>query len=172
MGLKETVMELLARGRTDELGRLVAEDRRAVRHLVGRLWDPDPGIRRAAARALGEAGAHHPDLGKAVVRRLLWALNDESGADGRDGLLGLGWIGRFSPGLVEPHVEALVELGWDDGLRVRLLEALCLLAQGSPELVRPHMGRLREWIRMNDDGELRAWNRLEGLVEGGESNAC
>ncbi len=167
MGLKERVMELLSAGCGDELAGLVAENPRAVRHLVGRLWDPDPGIRNAAARALGEAGARHPELGSDVVRRLLWALNDESGADGRPGLLGLGWLGRVSPDLLEPHVPALVSMAWDRGLRVRLLEALCLMAEGSPGIVRPHMRRLGRWIDHDNADESRLWKQLVGLVKGG-----
>lgn len=164
-------MELLAAGRQDELAGLAAGNRRVVRHLVGRLWDPDPVVRRAAARALGEAAALHPDLGRDVVRRLLWALNDESGADGRDGLLGLGWIGRAAPGLLAPHVGALVEMAWDDGLRVRLLEALCVAAEGAPELLEPHVDRLGEWIDESNDDEVRLWQRLRALVEGGGTHA-
>ena len=74
-------MEMLRQGDVEELERGVGENPAAVRFLQGRLWDADPEIRRLAAIALGSAAAAHPDLGREVLRRALWSLNDESNTD-------------------------------------------------------------------------------------------
>ncbi len=94
MRLKEQVMELLRQGITEGLERMVADDPSAVRFLQGRLWDVDPEIAHFAAEALGAAGAVHPDLGREVLRRALWALNDESATNGAAMLPAIGEIGR------------------------------------------------------------------------------
>jgi len=85
MRLKQEFRELLRQGREEEAVRLVTADARAVRLVVGRLWDPDAEIRRRAARTVGRAAASHPEVGLDVVRRLMWSLNDESATNGGPG---------------------------------------------------------------------------------------
>ena len=53
MGLKDEVMQLLREQDVPGLARLLVVERRAVRHLLGRLWDADEAVRGTAARALG-----------------------------------------------------------------------------------------------------------------------
>jgi hypothetical protein len=67
MGVKETVMELLQSADSSRLERLAADEPRAVRHLVGRLWDPDRRVRQLAAAAVGAAAAAHRELGRDLL---------------------------------------------------------------------------------------------------------
>jgi hypothetical protein len=135
MGLKERVMELMRHADSAGLERLVSQNRRAVRHLLGRLWDTDSSRRMLAARALGVAAEVHPDLAADVVRRLIWGLNDESATNGVYGIPALGEIGNRAPSLFEPFIGPMTSFLWDDGLRLEILRALTRIAEANPALV-------------------------------------
>jgi hypothetical protein len=171
MGLKKRVMELLSQGCEHQLAELAAADRRAVRPLLGRLWDPDDGIRAVAARAVGMAAAAHPELGSDLVRRLLWNLNDESATNGVFGLPALGEIGRHAPAVIEPFIGPMVSLAWDDGLRVALLAALAAVAGSAPELVAPHLDELARFVDEKNPPEREAHLALVLAVENRESRS-
>ncbi len=141
MRLSEEVMELLRQGRETELAERAATDARLVRPLLARLYDPSDPIRGRAARVLGHAAAAHPELGREVARRLIWALNDESATNGVYGIPALGQIGRQAPELVSVHVPALARMAWDHGLRLAILEALAEVAEPPPS------SSLRSWTR-------------------------
>jgi hypothetical protein len=160
MRLKQEIMELLRHGRERELAEKVAADRRAVRPVLARLWDPDAQIRGGAARALGQAAAEHPDLGQEVVRRLLWALNDESATNGVYGVPALGEIGRRAPELLAPHISALASMAWDSGLRLELLAALTALAEAAPQHVAPHLATIERHLDTASADEGAAFRRL------------
>jgi len=157
-------MELLKRGAEHEVAELVAADRRAVRPLLSRLWDPDANIRRRAARALAEAASLHPDLGVEIVRRMLWALNDESGTNGLATLAAFGAIGRRSPTLLAPFLPMLVAMAEDSGLRGELLAALTDIAEVQPELVEPHLVGLERRLLGAPEPEQAAFAELRAVV--------
>lgn len=136
-------MELLRSGDGAGLGRLVTERAAAVRHLQGRLWDPDESTRRRAAAALAVAAEARPELGRDLLRRLVWALNDESATNGRCAVPALAEIGARCPELVEPFVGSMVRLLEDDGLRPALLEALARIGRAAPGVVAPYRGLIR-----------------------------
>jgi hypothetical protein len=168
MGLKERVMALLQTGGHETLAEIVASDKRAVRHLTGRLWDPDARIRRSAAVALGIAAEEHPDLGTEVIRRMMWALNDESGTNGMYGLAALGEIGRKVPDLIAPFVPAIASVARDDGLRVEMLRALLAIAESDASLVEPHLARVARSIDRSRPEETELFRRLAEAT-GGET---
>ena len=142
MGLSREIKELLHHGRDEELARLAVVNPRSLRPLVGRLWDPEATIRSRAARAVGIGAAAHPDKGLEVVRRLMWALNDESATNGVYAVPALGEIGRRAPQTMAPFVPALVSMTSDPGLRLDLLRALCAIAESMPRRVALHLDRL------------------------------
>jgi hypothetical protein len=153
MRLKEGVMELLRQGDSEGLERMVTETPAAIRFLQGRLWDANPEIRCRAAIALGAAAAAHPDLGRELLRRALWALNDESATNGGPMLPAVGEIGRRSPDLVAPFVGPMTAYLWDDGLRPGILDALCRIAETAPELIEDIRDRLLAIEELNEPGE-------------------
>jgi hypothetical protein len=164
MALKEEVRQLLQHGREQSLADLVAADRRALRPLLGRLWDPDDIIRRRAANAVGIAAAAHPGLGVEVIRRLLWALNDESATNGVYGIPALAEIGRRAPEMLAPYVSALVSMAWDTGLRLEIVRALHVLATVQPDLVRPHLPDLARHVDPARPAERDAQRELVDLL--------
>jgi hypothetical protein len=134
MGLKERVMELMRCTDGDGLEQLACAEPRAARHLLGRLWDVDEATRALAARGLGASAEAHPEIGVDLIRRLMWALNDESATNGVYGVAALGEIGRRSPGLFAPFVGPLASYLWDDGLRPEILKALDRIVERHPGL--------------------------------------
>jgi hypothetical protein len=171
MRLKEMVMEMLRQGDRQGLEQLVAGDPRVVRHLQGRLWDPDPGIRFHAAEALGLAAAAHPELGTELLRRALWALNDESATNGADMLPAIGEIGFCRPDLVAAFVGPMTSYLWDDGLRGGILRALCRIAEAAPELVVEVRDRLEMIGELNDPGEQACLDSLLAVTREGADGA-
>jgi HEAT repeat protein len=161
MRLKERVMELLRQGDSEGLERMVGDNPAAVRFLQGRLWDNDSEIRRRAAIALGAAAAAHPDLGRELLRRALWSLNDESAMNGKYMLPAIGEIGHRSPELVEPFVGPMTAYLWDEGLRSGILNALCRIAEAAPELIGEIRDRLLAIGETDDTGERQC---LESLL--------
>ena len=153
-------MELLRNGDSEGLERMVVEQPVVVRLIQGRLWDVDPEIRSSAATALGAAAAAHPELGREVLRRALWALNDESATNGAPMLPAIGEIGRRAPELAAPFIGPMTAFLWDDGLRLGILQALCRISEVAPELVEEVRGRLMEIEYTDDPGERACLDRL------------
>jgi len=117
---------MLRQGREVAVAELVVADRRALRPLMGRLWDPDREIRMRAARAVGHASSVHADLGVEMIRRLMWALNDESATHGVHAIPALGEIGRAARLVAEhlPHLSTSIdESRPDERQALRLLSA-------------------------------------------------
>jgi len=138
---------------------------RALRPLMGRLWDPDPQIRRGAAGAIGRFAAAHSVLGLETVRRLMWALNDEAATNGVYGIAALGEIGRRCPEMVAPFVPALVSMVRDDGMRLELLRALGRVAEADPGLVRGQLDRLRGHVDEMRGEERLAFRHLVAIAK-------
>ncbi len=153
-------MELLQHRDAEGLERIVADNPSVVRFLQGRLWDTDPEVRRLAAEAVGAAATLHPDLGREILRRALWALNDESATNGAPMLLAIGEIGRRSPDLAEPFIGPMTAYLRDDGLRPGILAALARIADTAPELIEGVRDRLLVLDNVNEPGERAVLDRL------------
>jgi hypothetical protein len=166
VGLKEEVGDLLRSGDEVALARRMAGDPRMIRPLVARLWDGDDAVRARAARALGEAAVHHGALMRETVRRLVWALNDESATNGGPGLAALGEIGRRAPGMVGPYVRALAALVADQGLRVGVVRALTAVAASAPGLIAPEWPVLAGAVDLSRPEERAALDALRDTLEG------
>lgn len=164
--LGRRILDLLRRGREEEAAELAAADPRALRPLMGRLWDPDPEVRRRAAAAIGRSAAANPERGLEMVRRLMWALNDESATNGVHGIAGLGEIGHRCPRLLAPFVPALVAMAGDDGLRLELLRALGRVAEADPRLLRRELGRLKDFVDRSRPEERSAYWKLAATAKG------
>ncbi len=171
MGLKETIVELIRRGDSNGLESLAAAEPRAVRHFLGRLWDPDDEARALAARALGASAKAHPELGIEVVRRLIWALNDESAMNGVYGLAALGEIGFTAPEVMAQFIGPMASFLWDDGLRSEILRALARIAKKTPEAVAEFETIIRAYVDLEDPRERELFDEILGDGDGGSDGA-
>ncbi len=80
MSLKKDITACIHEDRFDDLDALIASDSRSVRYLLGLSYQADETVRLRAARAIAMAAKYHSELIENVIRRLVWAMNDESGA--------------------------------------------------------------------------------------------
>lgn len=160
-------MELLRTGDESALRGLVVSERRSVRYLLGRLWDSDDELRCRAARALGAAAAADFQLGQDLLRRLMWALNDESATNGVYAVPAFAEIGIQAPQVVAPFVAPLASYLWDEGLQPAILDALRRIAEAAPELVAPVANQI---IQLAPSAELEWVDSLFG-PESGEIDA-
>lgn len=128
-------MEFLVHGDAEALAAVVREQPGTLRHLMGRLWDPDPALRRRALDALGELAAAHPDRGREALRRMMWALTDEAATNGVFGIPLLAAVARHAPEVAAPFVGPVASLLWDAGLRPTIAETLAEVREAAPALI-------------------------------------
>jgi len=122
----------VASGDLAEIERLVVADKRSVRALLGLTYHADPALRDTAATGLALAARHHPDLVAEVVRRLVWAMNDESGTNAVQGPAVMRRIAEVAPALLLPVVPDLLRLTSDPGLRDELVAVVRRVAELRP----------------------------------------
>jgi hypothetical protein len=131
----------LAEDRADELARLIADEPRTVRYLLAATYQPEPGLRRRASRALGEAGRHHPQIVQNVVRRLVWAMNDESGTNALHAPQVLCAIAELVPELLLPVIPDLLRLAGEEQFHEGLAIALRTVTERCPGRVGAEVAR-------------------------------
>jgi hypothetical protein len=111
---------------------LVAENPRVLRHLTSMTYDTDDGVRAVAAHAIALAARHHPEQVSELVRRLIWAMNDESGTNSHTAPEVILAIALEKPDLLLPMMPDLARLTADDELRPVLLSAVRAVAERYP----------------------------------------
>ncbi len=132
MSARGLVMDAVREGRLDDLAGLAAADRRALRHLLALAYRPEPEVRAAAGRAIAAASHHHPELVQEMARRLLWAMNDESGTHALTAPEVLRAIAEENPNLLLPLLSELLRLTADPGLHDALVGVARLVAARDP----------------------------------------
>jgi hypothetical protein len=154
MSLRARVKEAVEQGRLEELEPLVAQEPRAVRFLLGLSYRPEAEVRAAAAAGIGLAARHHPRLVQGVARRLVWAMNDESGTNALTAPEVLRAVARERPKLLLPLVPDLIRLAGDAGLHEGLAETLRIIAARCPGLVGESLEReLNKRFSQGEPGE-------------------
>jgi hypothetical protein len=111
---------------------LVAEDARVLRHLTSMTYDTDDQVRAAAAHAIARAAHHHPQQVSELVRRLVWAMNDESGTNSQTAPEVIWAIALEQPSLLVPMLPDLARLTADKELRPLLVSAVRTVAERFP----------------------------------------
>jgi hypothetical protein len=128
LSARAAVTDAVRRGRLDDLAALAAADRRTLRHILALAYRPEPEIRTAAGRAIAAASRHYPELVQEMARRLLWAMNDESGTHALTAPEVLRAIAEESPDLLLPLLSELLRLTADPGLHDALVDVARLVA--------------------------------------------
>jgi len=154
--MRERVVELLVQGRPDAAAALAAASRGGVRALTARLWDLDQEVRQSAAEAIGHLADLAPAKLLEVLRRFVWALNDESGTNGAATLTAMAAVARHRPAALAPFLGALVALLDDDGLRPGIVTVLDTVARTAPELLAVFRADLIGWGDALEDNRLAA----------------
>jgi len=141
LSLRQQVEEAVDHGAWEEMEKLVAENPRTVRYLLGMTYQDDAQRRQHAARAIALAGRYHQKLVQKVIRRLVWAMNDESGTNAQTAPEVLEAIAKEQPELLLPFVPDLTRLAADCGLQAGLARTLRAVTQGCPGEVGERMTR-------------------------------
>ncbi|MBU0740766.1 hypothetical protein KKG45_11595 [bacterium] len=135
MNLRTHVQEMVEHGKLDEIDMLLGVEPRAVRYLVSLTYRTEPEVRRVACRGVALAARYHPDLVQQVVRRLIWAMNDESGTNALTAPEVVKAIADERPEVLLPLVPDLARLAADEGLKDGLAGVLQTVAGSFPGAV-------------------------------------
>jgi hypothetical protein len=130
--LRQRIREAAAQGDLAAIEAALADGPRAVRFLLALSYHHDARLREIAARGIGIASSYHPDLIGNVVRRLVWAMNDESGTNAETAPRVIEEISRVRPDLLLSSVPDLVRLSADLSLCDGLAQALLNVARECP----------------------------------------
>jgi hypothetical protein len=155
-GLRAQIRRAVQEDRLGDVESLIAREARSIRHLVGLTYQPDPRLRQTAARGVALAGNYHPKLVEDVIRRLVWAMNDESGTNATTAPEVLQAIANEQPELLLPVVPDLVRLATDDNLRDGLTETLRTIVARCPGKVGENLGEsLSKRVGKGGCGDIR-----------------
>jgi hypothetical protein len=139
--LRRRVEQLVRDKNLKELEAVVADHPRSVRHLVSMSYQTDKGIRETAARGLAMAARYHKNLIQSVVRRLIWAMNDESGTNAQTAPAVLLAIALEDPELLLPVLPDIVRLAGDSGLYDGLSKTLRVVQDSCPGKIGESLSR-------------------------------
>jgi cobyrinic acid a,c-diamide synthase len=138
--LRRQVEQLVRERRFDDLDELVAENPRAVRHLLSLTYQLDDETREVAARGIALAIRHHPGLVQNVVRRLIWAMNEESGTNAQTAPTVLQAIAGEDAEFLLPVLPDLIRLAADEGLYRGLAKTLIIIKDSCPGKIGRSLG--------------------------------
>jgi hypothetical protein len=119
--------------------------RQIINPLLSFLYSPDESIKYRAVTAVGivvaEMAAQDMEGARTIMRRLMWSLNDESGAIGWGAAEAMGEIMARHEQLAEEYFRILVSYIREDGnpLEHDLLECGVLWGLGRLAQARPHL---------------------------------
>jgi hypothetical protein len=133
LSFRKDIRAAVEEARFDDLEELVIEDRGAVRHLLGLTYAADDTVAGAAAKGLAIAARHHAGLVQSTLRRLIWAMNDESATNALSAPRVFVAVAEEHPQLLLPMVPDLMRLRSDEGLRDGLERALTVVAESCPD---------------------------------------
>jgi hypothetical protein len=132
MSMRERVAAAIRGQDATAIEALIAENARVLRHLTSMTYDTDEQVRAAAARAIARAAHHHPQLVAELVRRMVWAMNDESGTNSQTAPEVILAIASEEPSVLLPMMPDLFRLSAEKELRPLLLAALRAVAERYP----------------------------------------
>ncbi len=132
MNLRTHVREMVENGKLDEIDMLLGVEPRALRYLVSLTYRSEPEVRQVACQGVARAARYHPDLVQQVVRRLVWAMNDESGTNALTAPEVVKAIAEERPEILLPLVPDLVRLASDEGLKDGLADVLKTVTDSFP----------------------------------------
>ena len=132
MNLREQVNAAVLGANFDQLEDLIAKETKVIRYLMGMSYQPEDNIAETAAKAIGLAARHHPKLIKKILRRLVWAMDEQSGTNSYSAPLVLQAIARERPEFLLPIVPDLVRLSINDALHDGIADTLCIVVHACP----------------------------------------
>ena len=139
--LRDQVREAVRAGELDALERLAA-DPKVVRHLMRQMYDFDAAVRANAARGIAMVAKRHPRLRADILRRLVWAMDNDSGTNAPNAPEVVLAIAEDSPEALVTVAADLVRLAGDPTLYDGLAAALELVVRHCPGAVGHGIGKV------------------------------
>lgn len=176
--MKEHVVDLLRVGYWDALAHAVRTRKVAWSHLIRALYLEDELVGWRAVegfgRVIGQLAAAETDKCREIVRRLLWAMNEESGGSGRRLPAALGEAVARAPGIFGDYALLLLVPLEEPFLQAAAAWGLGRIAQVRQDLVREAGAALRALLTSPDPavrghtawalGEMGAHDAIEELA--------
>ncbi|MCL2336422.1 MAG: HEAT repeat domain-containing protein [Firmicutes bacterium] len=159
MKLKKQIQAALSQGDYQtamELG--AGQTGQAIAALINSLYSTDDLLRWRAVECLGlltkQISLTEPAQGREIIRRLLWALNDESGGSGWASTEAVGEIIRNRPDLYQEFVSIIVSFREDPALIGGIIWGLGRIGEIDPALVNDYLPFMHELLD-DPDPQLR-----------------
>jgi len=153
--LKKQVQEALGNGSYDtilEMG--TRHTGNVIAALINTLYSMDELLRWRAVECLGlltnQISIAEPDRAKEIIRRLFWALNDESGGSGWASPEAVGEVIRNRPDIYSEFVSILVSFREDPSLVRGIIWALGRIGEVQPALVNDYIPLLHNLLGASD----------------------
>lgn len=140
MNLRERVQSAVAENDLSKLEEIVKKEPRAVRYLMGLMYELDDSVRKIAATGIALSAKHHPKLAKNVINRLIWAMNNDAGANSVYAPEVLKAIANVKPEFLLPVVPDLVRSSADSSLQQGLCDTLRIIKDKCPGEVGKSLG--------------------------------
>lgn len=155
MKLKKQVQEALSNGNYAtilELG--TRHTGHVIAALINTLYSMDELLRWRAVECLGlltkQISLTEPDRAREIIRRLFWALNDESGGSGWASPEAVGEVIRNRPDIYNEFVSILVSFREDPSLVRGIIWALGRIGERKPALVDDYIPLLHDLLGASD----------------------
>ena len=155
MKLKKQVQQTLSNGNCDtilELG--TGHTGHVIAALINTLYSMDELLRWRAVECLGlltkQISLTEPDRAREIIRRLLWALNDESGGSGWASPEAVGEVIRNRPDRYSEFISIIVSFREDPSLVRGIIWALGRIGEVEPVLVDDYTPLLQDLLEASD----------------------
>ncbi len=114
MTIRQALLQAVHKQDIDGVEAIVAKDKKAIRYLMGMIYDPNKEKLEMASLGIARAAKHHPEFVKKMLDRLLWAMDANSGTNALVVPVVLKAIANERPELLVPIVPDLGRIAATD----------------------------------------------------------
>lgn len=132
MNLRGRVRDAVAKNDLKEIEEIVKKEPKAVRYLMGLMYELDDSVRKTAADGIAFSTKYHPKLAKTIINRLIWAMNNDAGSNSLYAPEVLRAIAEVRPEFLLPVVPDIVRSASDTSLYQGLYDTLRRVADKCP----------------------------------------
>ncbi|HBX22008.1 MAG TPA: PBS lyase [Desulfotomaculum sp.] len=168
MRLKKQVQEALSNGNYDNILEIgTRHTGQVIAALINTLYSMDELLRWRTVECLGlltkQISIAEPERAREIIRRLLWALNDESGGSGWASPEAVGEVIRNRPDIYNEFVSILVSFREDPSLIRGIVWALGRIGEVKPALVDDYIPLLHDLLGVSEPQQrgLALWALLK-----------
>ncbi|MCP4599464.1 MAG: hypothetical protein GY847_02825 [Proteobacteria bacterium] len=148
MSLRDDILEAVRQDRLDDLEALVSNKPRAVRYLMGLMYESEEKVRKTAARGIAIASRYHQKIVERIISGIVSSMSKDSGTNAVTAPEILRAIADERPELLLPVSSELVRLTADTSLEQGLCDTLRTVVNRCPGKVSQSLSKvLNEHVR-------------------------